>query len=211
MVFANSYELYKPEKKKNVVAIVKNTGEKIHVNYDEAKANIYKKLDILDKIGESGRVEDATQWLEQERPKVIKFLEEEYYGKLPPRPQKIEFKLVEASDNALDGTAMRRQYKIISTDVNGTHTFNVLLYYPKNASKDNPVPAFVYPNYAGNHTTSTEKEVLFPEEDAWIRNNKICKVSDNKPHEYQRGTHISRHPANEIEARGNAVATFCYC
>ncbi len=211
LTFANSYELYKPEQKKNAVAIVKNTGEKIHVNYDESKANIYKKLDILDKIREYGRVENATQWLEQERPKVIKFLEEEYYGKLPPRPQKIEFKLVEASDNALDGTAKRRQYKIVSTDVNGTHIFNVLLYYPKNASKENPVPAFVYPNYAGNHTTSTEKEVLFPEADAWIRNNKVCKVSDNKPHEYQRGTHISRHPVKEIVARGYAVATFCYC
>ncbi len=88
------------------------------INYDESKADIYKKLDILDKIGEKGRVESARQWLEQERPKVIKFLEDEYYGKMPPRPAKLEFKLMESSDNALDGTAMRRQYKIIFTKVN---------------------------------------------------------------------------------------------
>ena len=180
------------------------------INYDESKADIYKKLDILDKIGEKGRVESARQWLEQERPKVIKFLEDEYYGKMPPRPAKLEFKLMESSDNALDGTAMRRQYKIISTDVNGTHTFNVLLYYPKNASKENPVPAFIYPNYGGNHTTVAEKEVLLPEADAWLRNNSACKISDNKAHDYQRGTHISRHPAKEIVARGYAVATFTY-
>jgi probable acetyl xylan esterase len=180
------------------------------MNYDESKADIYKKLDILDKIGEKGRVESARQWLEDERPKVIKFLEDECFGKMPPRPAKLEFKLAESSDNALDGTAMRRQYKIISTDANGTHTFNVLLYYPKNASKENPVPAFVYPNYGGNHTTTLEKKVLLPEADAWLRNNPACKISDNKAHDYQRGTHLHRHPAKEIVARGYAVATFNY-
>ena len=173
---------------------IRRTNETVHINYDESKADIYKKLDILDKIGEKGRVETAKQWMNEERPKVIKFLEEEYYGKLPPRPKKIEFKLVEESDNALDGTAMRRQYKIISTDVNGSHTFNVLMYYPKYASKENPVPAFIYCNYGGNHTTIAEKEILLPEPDAWLRNNSACKIKDHKAHDYQRGTHAHRHP-----------------
>ncbi len=183
----------------------------VPVNYDDAKADKYRKLDILREIGGTGKIVSARQWLDSERPKIIKFLETEQFGKIPPRPAKIEFKLVEQSDNALGGIAARRQYKIISTDTNGTHTFNVLLYYPKNASKSRPVPCFVYPNYAGNHTASDEPEVLFPEPDAWIRNNEMCKVSDNKAHEYQRGTHLSRHPNAEIVARGYAVATFCYC
>ena len=209
--FAFAGELYKAEPPaKGWNYKVRRTGEKIHINYDESKADIYKKLDILDKIGEKGRVESAKQWMNEERPKVIKFLEEEYYGKLPPRPKKLEFKLVEESDNALDGTAKRRQYKIISTDVNGSHTFNVLMYYPKYASKENPVPAFIYCNYGGNHTTTTEKEVLLPESDAWLRNNPACKISDHKAYDYQRGTHVSRHPYKETIARGYAVATFTY-
>ena len=201
-------ELYKPEQRKNIK--ISNGIEKVDINFDEAKAGKYKVLDILDKIGEKGRVTSAKQWMNEERPKVIKFLEEEYYGKLPPRPQKIEFKLVEESDNALNGTAMRRQYKIISTDVNGSHTFNVLMYYPKYASKENPVPAFIYCNYGGNHTTIAEKEILFPEPDAWLSNNPACKIKDHKAHDYQRGTHAHRHPYKETIARGYAVATFTY-
>ena len=209
--FAFAGELYKAEPPvKGWNYKVRRTGEKIHINYDESKADCYKKLDILDKIGEKGRITSAKQWMNEERPKVIKFLEEEYYGKLPPRPKKLEFKLVEESHNALDGTAIRRQYKIISTDVNGSHTFNVLMYYPKYASKDNPVPAFIYCNYGGNHTTIAEKEVLLPESDAWLRNNSACKISDHKAYDYQRGTHAHRHPYKETIARGYAVATFTY-
>ncbi len=187
-----------------------NGVEKVHINYDESKADRYEKLDILKEIGGDKKITTARQWLQTERPKVIRFLENEYYGKLPPRPQKLEFKLVESSDNALDGIAKRRQYKIISTDVNGSHTFNVLLYLPKNASADNPVPAFIYPNYGGNHTTIIDKEILFPEADAWLRNNVACKITDHKAHEYQRGRQFSRYPNKEIVARGYAVATFCY-
>lgn len=141
----------------------------------------------------------------------MKFLEEEYFGKMPPRPEKLEFKLVESSDSALGGIAKRRQYKIISTDKNGTHVFNVLMYYPKSATRENPVPAFVYPNYNGNHTTIAEPEVLLPEEGTWLSNMKSIKITDNRAHEYQRGVRPSRYPFVDIVSRGYAVATFCYC
>lgn len=205
-------ELYVPDHPRRDKPNFANWGGlNVPVNYDDSKADKYRKLDILREIGGERKITSARQWLDCERPKVVKFLETEQFGKIPPRSEKIEFKLVESSDNALGGIALRRQYKVVSTDANGTHTFNVLLYCPKNASKENPVPCFVYPNYAGNHTASDEPEVLLPESDAWIRNNKMCKVSDNKAHEYQRGTHLSRHPNAEIVARGYAVATFCYC
>ena len=205
-------EIYKAENPpKNWTFRTKN-AEEFPINYHDDKADIYKKLDILDKIGGGGRVETAKQWLDEERPKVIKFLEEEYYGKMPPCPQKIEFKLVEQSDNALDGIAVRRQYKVISTDVNGTHTFNVLLYYPKNASKENPVPAFVYPNYSGNHTTIKDKAILFPEEGAWLRDwANESKIVFHKEYDKERGRRADRHPHKEIVARGYAIATFNYC
>ena len=183
----------------------------IPVNYNDAAADRYEKLDILREIGGETKITSARQWLVSERPKVVEFLQNKQFGKIPPRPSKLEFKLVESADDALGSTAVRRQYKIISTDANGSHTFNVLLYYPKNATKDNPAPVFVYPNFAGNHTASAESQVLFPEEDAWIRNNRVCQVSDNRPHENQRGRHAFRHPNAEIVARGYAIATFCYC
>ena len=75
----------------------------VPVNYDDAKADKYRKLDILREIGGTGKIVSARQWLDSERPKIIKFLETEQFGKIPPRPAKIEFKLVEQSDNALGG------------------------------------------------------------------------------------------------------------
>ncbi len=188
-----------------------NREKKVPINYSDAKADVYKKLDILDKIGGGGRVETAKQWLDEERPKVIKFLEEQYFGKMPPRPQKLEFKLVESSDNALGGVAKRRQYKIISTDKNGAHIFNVLMYYPQDASVEKPVPAFIYTNYNGNHSTVSEPEVLMPEEGTWLGNSKRGKITDNRAHDYQRGMGAPRNPFRDIVSRGYAVATFCYC
>lgn len=207
---AEAGELYNPDMpEKSCMKF--NWVEKVAINYAEAKADIYKKLDILDKIGGGGRVETAKQWLDGERPKVVKFLEEEYFGKMPPRPEKLEFKLVESSEDAIGGIAKRRQYKIISTDKNGTHIFNVLIYYPKSASRENPVPAFIYTNYNGNHTTVSEPEVLLPEEGTWLSNSKRGKITDNRAHDYQRGTGAPRNPFKDIVSRGYAVATFCYC
>ena len=51
-------ELYNPDMpEKSCMKF--NRVEKVAINYAEANADIYKKLDILDKIGGGGRVETA--------------------------------------------------------------------------------------------------------------------------------------------------------
>jgi len=94
------------------------------------------------------------------RPQILDFFEKNVYGKIPPRPAKLEFVLAEKGDDALGGLAKRRQYRIISTDVCGTHSFDVLVYLPKDAA--GPVPAFVCPNFNGNHAITDDPDVILP-------------------------------------------------
>lgn len=68
--------------------------------------------------------------------------------------------IAEKGDDALDGLAKRRQYRIVSTDVCGTHSFDVLVYLPKDAA--GPVPAFVCPNFNGNHAITDDPNVILP-------------------------------------------------
>ena len=176
-------------------------------NYDPSKADIYEKLNTLKTIGGHDTISSARQWEDCERPKVVEFMNKEMYCPMPPRPKHLNFELIEKSDSALGGTALRRQYKIVSKDNGGEHSFTLLVYIPKNLRKKAPV--FVNANYTGNHSTTPEKEVIMPK--CFLRNNPAMNIRENKADESQRGISHIRHPISEIINRGYAYATFCYC
>ncbi len=196
---AFSGELYTPKPK----VLVGQFGE----NYDSAKVDIYKKLDTLQEIGGKNFIKTALQWENVERPKVVKFMDTQMYCPMPPRPKTQTFELIETSDNALGGIAKRRQYKIISKDNLGEHTFTLLVYVPKNAKGKTPV--FLNENYTGNHSVIDDNKIIMPT--CYLKNNGKAKITDNKAHEYQRGKGAERYPIKEIIERGYAFATFCYC
>lgn len=54
------------------------TVGKFGENYDVSKIDIYKKLDILDKIDGSGRITSAQDWRRQ-RPQVMDFVCRKFY------------------------------------------------------------------------------------------------------------------------------------
>lgn len=178
-------------------------------NYDESKTNLFPIPDILELPGGKGRIETALDWETAARPYVIKQLEEQMYGAMPPRPASLEFELLESSDDALGGLALRRQYAVKSADKGGKHSFGVLIYIPKGAK--GPVPAIVCPNFCGNHTVTPEKEIIMPT--CWMRNSNYpnLKITDHKAHESQRGGASARWPVGEILERGFAVACWYYC
>lgn len=173
-------------------------------NYDTSKIDIYKKLDILDKIDASGRITSAQDWLKQ-RPQVMDFVSRKLYTPVPPRPRSVQFRLLERSDNALNGSAIRMQFAIVSGDERGEHSFTLLLYVPKNVEK----PAvFIHQNFMGNHAAIDDGDVIIP----------VCYLdSDNSSGEKTlperekcRNTRAYRHPIREVVAAGYAYATFCY-
>ncbi len=159
--------------------------------------------DILNSPTFQIKIATAQDWENIARPQILNFFQEEVYGKIPPRPQNLEFELVESSTNALDGIAERRQYKIISTDKNGSHSFVVLLYLPKTSNGDKS-PAFVCSNFWGNYSISDETQVFLPKYK--IQGNRLIKVKES-----DRGCRPERIPVRDIITRGYAIATFCYC
>ena len=146
------------------------------------------------------KITTAQEWNNIARPEILDFFQKNVYGEMPPIPKDLKFELFESSDNALDGTAIRKQYKVVSSDVNGTHSFNVLVYIPKNAK--GKVPAFVCPNFWGTYSITDDKAIPLRE---------LKGYTNQKVKESDRGCRPERIPVRDIIARGFAIATFCYC
>ena len=176
-------------------------------NYDEAKVPDAPLPDALAVPDGSFKASCALEWQSRARPKVAEFFESEVYGKRPPRPQRETFEIVESSDDALGGKALRRQIKITVADAKGEKSFIMLLYLPKSPA---PAPVFVGLNFMGNHATAGDPEIIMPE---WVRNTSLggIKISDNKPSEKYRGLQSRRWPYEKIISRGFGVATIYYC
>ena len=157
--------------------------------------------DVL-RMPDGTRISTAHEWRLKARPQILDFFEKNVYGKVPPRPAKVEFVLAEKGDDALDGLAKRRQYRIVSTDACGTHSFDVLVYLPKDANR--PVPAFVCPNFCGNQSITDDPKVILP----------TCPLYGGiKPDDPGKGRKllIEHIPVKDIVQAGFAIATFCHC
>lgn len=153
-------------------------------------------------------IQDASEW-EANRGALISLFEEEVYGKIPAgiNPT-LRFSLLERSDNALGGKAIRKQV-IITLSKPGNEDkldLNLLLYLPAKSPK--PVPVFVALNFFGNHTIHNDPAIFLT--DNWIRNNESFGIRSNKATEISRGVRISRWPVEYILSRGYGLATLYY-
>ena len=163
--------------------------------------------DVLERLDRKGRVANALEWSREARGQILEFFDSQVYGAIPPRPDSQKFELIESSDDALGGKALRRQIKITVADAKGEKSFLMLLYLPKSPA---PAPVFVGLNFMGNHATAGDPEIIMPE---WVRNTSLggIKISDNKPSEKYRGLQSRRWPYEKIISRGFGVATIYYC
>ena len=126
---------------------------------------------------------------------TLKWFDGHVYGPIPPRPAAISF--VRAEEGcAFDGAALRRQYRIVSENGGLSNAIDVLIYLPPD--KYGPVPAFVCPNFYGNHTVTDDEKVFMPS----------CRPYGGKI--LARGAKSPRICARDVVARGYALVTFCY-
>ena len=154
-------------------------------------------FDVL-KMPDGSRIASAADWEARAKPQIFEFFERNVYGKLPPMPRRLSFEKVESADDALDGLARRRQFRVVSADELGSHAFDVLVYLPKRAK--GPVPAFVCPNFWGNHSLSDDPAVILPTSRVY---------RGKRADEADRGRKSERIPVRDIVAKGFAIATFC--
>ena len=138
--------------------------------------------------------ESLKEWKKVHRPAIMDFFLTDVYGHYPQKQVTPRFELLEQSDKALGGKAIRKQ---VAIHLDGMPTPILLLIYQP-AGVKGKVPAFVGINFKGNHQVNIDPEII---------------ISDNAPKgkdlgtDAPRGAASSRWPLEEIVGAGYAVAT----
>lgn len=134
------------------------------------------------------------EWKKVHRPAIMEFFLNDVYGHYPQKQIEPRFELLEQSDKALGGKAVRKQ---VAIHLDGMDTPILLLIYQP-AGVKGKVPAFVGMNFKGNHQINIDPEII---------------ISANAPTgkdlgtDAPRGAASSRWPLEEIVGAGYAVAT----
>ncbi|HHW08649.1 MAG TPA: acetylxylan esterase [Firmicutes bacterium] len=176
-----------------------NTHASWRPNYDESLVPSYTLPELL--VFADGRpVTDAAAWRER-RAEILKLFETHVYGKAPGKPEHMSFDLLERSEQALDGKAVRKQVRITMKQGAAEAAIDLLIYLP--AAGQFPVPLFVGMNFRGNHAVHPDPAIILPR--SWMAAGE--GVVNNRATERGRGLAASRWPIELILSRGYGVAT----
>ncbi len=176
--------------------------------YDESKIPAYTVPDASIAPESKFKATTALEWYTKVRPEILDIMQRDQYGYMPPRPAKMNFVLLEESDNALKGKAIRKQYRVELEDLGGKHYFEVLIYIPKREKK--PVPAVIGLNFGGNHTITDEPEVVLSKKWMRLMNRPNFRTTHHKALDWQRGKVADRWDVNKLIDNGYAFVTVCY-
>ena len=188
--------------------VMTSRAQKTVSNLDESKVGAYTLPDPL-LLADGRKVVTTTQWTRERRPELLHLFEAHVYGKVPePRnPIQSRFLVTSVDQQALSGTAIRREVSILFSDKPEGPRIDLLLYLPKKAGGSTRVPAFLGMNFRGNHTIQPDPGIALSRQ--WMRENGKGVVN-NQATESSRGTDSSSWPVERIIARGYALATFYY-
>ncbi len=165
------------------------------MNLDESKVPPYTLPPLPDTLSE---------W-QRQRPELMRKFQEYIYGDFPPPPDHIELKLLAERDDALDGIALRREYRVYCNMDNGrSFNFDLLLYLPKDTAV--PPPCFVNLNMKGNQAYGPDMDIR-PTRAPMTKAGRWHAVYLN---EQPRGLDPGRMSYAEGIRRGYAMATACY-
>jgi hypothetical protein len=110
-------------------------------NYDEAKVGQYNLPDPL--VLQNGKpVRDVDTWFKQRRPELLKLYQTEIYGRVPEGAPKVRFEVAEVDNNAMNGTAVRKEIVGHIGDKPGGLAVHIHLYLPAKTTK--PVPVLLH-------------------------------------------------------------------
>ncbi len=160
-------------------------------NYDESKVPKYTLPDPLIML-DGSKVTTAEQWRSKRRPEVLKLFQTHVYGVSPAAPKKLNFKVYDQGEKALDGKAIRTQVTIYFTSKDDGPKMDVLIYLPAKATK--PVPCFLMLNFKGNHTINADPGITM----------NPARTKD------ERGSRANRWAVEMILKRGYGLATIYY-
>ena len=173
--------------------------------YDEAKVPDYTLPPLLTEAnGDSVRTAEA--WWTARRPRLLRQFRTHVYGDLPPLPPAFRVETHEATAEALDGTATRRQVTLHFTDGPDGPQLDLLVYVPNDV--EGPVPVFAGLNFAGNHTVAPTPEIRLP--DGWVPDWGDVPSDNGRAVAAARGARERRWPVEQIVGRGYGLITAYY-
>ncbi len=130
--------------KGNPVRLAKATG---HVsNYSEEKIPPYTLPDPL-VLADGRPVTSAAMWFQQRRPEILKFYQNEIYGRIPANAPRVSWEVVETDTNAREGTAIRRHVVGKMGDRPDGPRLNLIVWTLAKASR--PVPLLLNISFFG--------------------------------------------------------------
>lgn len=126
--------------------VVKERSKNSDFNYDESKVPEYTLPDMFTSI-DGIQVKSIAQWEAFRRDELLNILQNELFGKMIGKPDKVTFELIEKIVT-LDGQAFKKT--IIITFYKGTESLvlNLWIFVPKNLPK--PAPVFLLANNRGD-------------------------------------------------------------
>lgn len=170
-------------------------------NYDEEKVPQFTLPDPL-VAPDGSKIETPEQWREIARPRILELFKTEMFGQFPEADlSKVKFEEISTKPDALNGKATRKEIRIYFNYPEKTPKADLMILIPNDAKK--PVPAFLMPNFQGNHTTTDDPTVTAVDAPFRTRN------ANEKPDDV-RGVAKSRWAFDKIIDRGYAVATVYY-
>lgn len=119
----------------------------IAVNNTEEKVGTIKLPDLLTTF-DGKPVTDAKTWNEVRRPELLKYIETEYYGRIPATAPKVFWKVVSTDPKALDGKAVMKKLAGHMGSEDGP-AIDLTLYTPADAKGPVPVLTSISFNFAG--------------------------------------------------------------
>ncbi len=172
-------------------------------NYDENRVPDFKLPELL-KTKDGRIVSTASGWISIRRPEILSLFEENIYGKIPGKLGIETWKIVEQSENALGGKAVRKQVVLTFRGNQKELNVNLLIYLPKKSGK---VPVFVGYNFYGNQAVTDDPEIFLTK--SWVRNNPEA-VINNRATDKSRGTNKSAWQVEKIISSGYGLVTLYY-
>ncbi len=174
-------------------------------NYNEEAIEPYVLPELLT-LSNGEKIHTAEDWELKRRPEILDFYKNEVYGYHPETIlQRTSVKVVEESDSALNGHAIRKQIAIIYESNGIQLTINVLIYLPNDVTFP---PVFVGYNFYGNQSVINDPNIVLT--DSWVQNNADSSITEHRVTEDSRGKRSHRWPIEKIIGEGFGIATIYY-